>query len=125
MQELIELVISKLGATEGQAKGGLGLLLKLAKDQLGSDFSGITDVLGNVQDLLNAAPEAGGTSKLIGGLASALGGEKLGGLASVAGGFKELDLDARKVGDFAELLIGFLKDKGGSNVAGLLQKLIG
>ena len=46
MDELIGQLVQKLGIQEDQAKGGAGLLLKLAQSKLGSDFSQIADAVG-------------------------------------------------------------------------------
>ena len=75
MQELIQQLVSQLGVQDGQAKGGAGLLFKLAKDKLGdADFGQITDAVGNVDDLIGAAPKVGGAGGLLGSIASAVGG---------------------------------------------------
>jgi uncharacterized protein YidB (DUF937 family) len=76
MNELITQLVSQLGVQEGQAKGGAGLLLKLAQSKLGGDFSKVSAAVPGLQDLIKSAPEAGGAGKLLGSLAGALGGEK-------------------------------------------------
>jgi hypothetical protein len=45
MQELILQLVQSLGVQENQAKGGVGLIMKLAQDQLGGDFSKIATEL--------------------------------------------------------------------------------
>lgn len=35
MNELMTMLVSKLGVTEGQAQGGTGLILNMVKEQLG------------------------------------------------------------------------------------------
>jgi hypothetical protein len=114
MNELISKLMEQLGVREEQAKGGAGLLLKLAQSQLGADFSKIAGVLPGVQELIDNAPDVGGASKLLSGLAGALGGggKDLAGLASLAGGFKNLDLDTGMIAKFAAVLMEFLKGKG-------------
>lgn len=125
MNELIQQLISQVGVNEGQAKGGAGLLFKLAQDKLGGDFSQITDAIGNVQELVDAAPSSGGgLAGLAGGLLSAAGAGKLGNLASLAGGFKDLGLDADMVGKFAPVILEFIKGKGGDTVAQLLGSIL-
>ena len=74
MNELIQQLVSQLGVNPDQAKGGAGLLFKVAQSKLGGDFSKITQALPAVTDLIKAAPAEGGASKLLGGLASAIGG---------------------------------------------------
>ena len=77
-----------------------------------------------VTDLIKAAPAEGGASKLLGGLASAIGGGKAGGLAnlaSLAGGFSQLKLDPGMIGKFAPVVLSFLQGKVGKDVVGLVS----
>ena len=129
MNELITQLVSQLGVQEGQAKGGAGLLLKLAQSKLGGDFSKVSAAVPGLQDLIKSAPEAGGAGKLLGSLAGALGGGKAGGLAdlaSLAGGFSQLKLDPQMISKFAPIILSFVQSKGGQDVvkllAGVLQK---
>lgn len=125
MNELIQTIVSSLGINEDQAKGGAGLLFKLAKEKLGGgDFSKITDAIGSVDDLISAAPEGGGLSSMLGGLASKVGAGQLGDLAELAGGFKSLDLGTDKIGKVAELVLNFVKDKGGDSAAIALKSAL-
>lgn len=127
MEELIQQLVSQLGIDAGQAKGGAGLLFKMAQSKLGGDFSIITRALPAVKDLIQAAPSEGGASRLLGGLASAIGGGKadgLAGLASLAGGFSKLNLDPGMIGKFAPIVLAFLKDKVGPDAAGLVARIL-
>lgn len=129
MNELITQLVSQLGVQEGQAKGGAGLLLKLAQSKLGGDFSKVSAAVPGLQDLIKSAPEAGGASKLLGSLAGALGGGKAGGLAdlaSLAGGFSQLKLDPQMISKFVPIIMSFVQSKGGQEavklLAGVLKK---
>ena len=126
MEELIGQLVSKLGVQEGQAKGGAGLLFKLAKDKLGGDFSKVAAAVPGVNDMMSAAPQAGGAAKLVGGLLGAMGGKAQGlaGLASLAGGFSQLKLDSWMVTKFVPIILEFVKGKGGAEVVGLLSKVL-
>lgn len=127
MNELIAQLIQQVGVQEGQAKGGAGLLLKLAQSKLGGDFSKVSDVIPGVQDLIKSAPESGGAAKLLGGLAGALGGGKAGGLAdlaSLAGGFSQLKLDPQLIGKFVPVILSFVQSKGGQDVVKLLAGVL-
>lgn len=126
MEELIGQLVSKLGVQEGQAKGGAGLLFKLAKDKLGGDFSKVAAAVPGVNDMMSAAPQAGGAAKLVGGLLGAMGGKAQGlaGLASLAGGFSQLKLDSGMVTKFVPIILEFVKGKGGAEVVGLLSKVL-
>ncbi len=126
MSEIISALTSKLGINETQAEGGLGLILKLAKDKLGGDFSSIGESIGDAESLIQKAPNeaSGGIGGMLGGIASAIGGDKLAGVASLAAGFKSLDLDSDMIGNFLPVIIDFVREKGGDSVAGLLQKVL-
>jgi len=68
--DLINQLVSDLGVSEEQAKGGAGMLFKLAQDKLsGGEFAEITDKVSGLDDMLSAAPAAAG-----GGLMGAVGG---------------------------------------------------
>ena len=124
--ELLQMLSSQLGVTEGQAEGGAGLLFKMAKENLGSgDFGKIASAVPGIEGLLSAAPESGGMSSLIGGLASSFGGSsQLGNLASLAGGFKNLNMDSGLVAQFIPIVLSFVQSKGGDVAKGLLEKAL-
>jgi hypothetical protein len=119
--ELINQLMQNLGVNEGQAKGGAGLIFKLAKDKLGGDFSQVSNAVPGVDDVINAAPESGGVGKALGGLGSALGvsAGKLGDLAGLAGGFSKLGLDSGMVGKFIPVVLSFVQAKGGDTLKNL------
>ena len=124
--ELIQQLVDKLGVQEDQAKGGAGLLMKLAKDQLDAgSFSKIASAIPGVDSLINSAPESGGLMDAIGGITSALGGkaEGLGKLAGLASGFSKLGLDSGSISKFVPVILSFVQSKGGDQVKGLLEKV--
>jgi hypothetical protein len=126
MNELIAQLVGQLGVQEGQARGGAGLLFKLAQDKLGGDFAKVSDAMPGVLDLVKSAPAQGGASKLLGGLMGAVGGEGKGlaDLASLAGGFSKLKLDADMIGKFVPVVLGFVKSKAGADVLALVTKVL-
>lgn len=127
MNDLIAQLVSQLGVQEGQAKGGAGLLLKLAQSKLGGDFGKVAQAIPGAQEMIGAAPEAGGAAKLLGGLAGALGGGKAGGLAdlaSLAGGFSQLKLDPGMISKFVPVILSFVQSKGGQDVVKLLAGVL-
>ncbi|MFZ5563806.1 MAG: DUF2780 domain-containing protein [Thermodesulfobacteriota bacterium] len=127
MADLISELVSKLGVQEGQAKGGAGLLFKLAQEKLGGDFSKIAAAVPGVQDLIASAPKAGGLAGLAGGLLGAVGGDKaksLAGLAGLAGGFSQLKLDSGMAAKFIPVVLDFVKSKGGPEIGALLSKVL-
>ena len=125
--ELIQQLVSSLGVQEDQAKGGAGLILKMAQEKLsGQDFSSIAQHIPGAGDLVKSAPESSGLGSALGGLGSALGGkaESLGGLASLAGGFSKLGLDSGMVGKFLPIILTFVQSKGGDQLKGLLEGVL-
>jgi len=118
--ELIEMLTSQLGVTEEQAKGGSGLIFKMAKDKLqGEEFSQVADAVPDIEGMISSAPKAG----VIGGLTSLLGG-KAGHLAGLASGFKHLDLSGDMVSKFVPVILSFVQSKGGEGVKNILEKVM-
>ncbi|MBN2462993.1 MAG: DUF2780 domain-containing protein [Dehalococcoidia bacterium] len=125
--ELIEQLVKNLGVSEDAAKGGSGLLFKMAQEKLGSgDFGKVASALPGIDGLIKSAPESGGMLGGIGKLASGLGGGagQLGSLASLAGGFSKLGLDSGMIGKFIPIILSFAQSKGGDVVMKLLQKAL-
>ena len=123
--ELINQIVQNLGISEDQAKGGTGLLLKLAKDKLDdSDFSQISNVIPETNEIMGTAPESSGAGNILGGIASAVGAGKLGYLASLSGGFSKLGLDSGMIGKFTPVILSFVQSKGGDSVKGILEKVM-
>ena len=126
--DLIQQLMEQLGIKEDQAKGGVGAVLKLAKDKLpGGDFSKLQEMIPGAQDLLGAAPDSsGGVMGAIGGMLSKLGGKagSLGNLAGLAAGFEKLGLDKSMIQKFASTILGYVRGKGGDSVAGVLEGVL-
>lgn len=124
--ELLQILTQQLGVTEDQAKGGTGLLFKLAKEQLGAgDFGQVASAVPGIEDLIAGAPKPSGLAGALGGLASAIGGgSHLGNLAALAGGFKGLDMDSGMIGKFIPVVLSFVQSKGGDAVKTILEKVL-
>ncbi|MEM1109770.1 MAG: DUF2780 domain-containing protein [Planctomycetota bacterium] len=134
MQELIAKLTSELGIDAKQAEGGLGVVMKFIKEQLGGDeFEKVKAAVPEAEALADAAPEGsegdgsggGGLMGLVGSVAGALGGEKLEGVASMAGSFDKLGLDVSMVSKFVPKVVEFLEAKGGGDLASMIEKLLG
>lgn len=120
--DLIQEIVKAVGVNEAQAKGGAGLLFKLAKEKLGNgDFSSLATAIPQVNDLIKSAPSSGGG--LLGAV-SAIGGAKLGGLASLAGALTSLKLDPQTLSQFAPVILEFVKQKAGPEMSTMLAKLL-
>ncbi len=123
--ELLNKLTEQLGISNEQARGGTGLLFKFAKDQLSNDdYQAVAGEVPEIGELAKDAPETGGLAGVLGGLASSFGAEKLGGLASVVGGFDKLGLDQEMVGKFVSVVLSYVESRGGSQVKGLLEKVL-
>jgi hypothetical protein len=125
--ELVEQLVKNLGVSEDAAKGGSGLIFKMAQEKLGAgDFGKVASALPGITDLMKSAPESGGVLGGIGKLASGLGGGagQLGNLASLAGGFSKLGLDSGMIGKFLPIILSFAQSKGGDAVKALLAKAL-
>jgi hypothetical protein len=127
MMELVQQLVSGAGVNQQQAEGGAGLLFGLVKEQLSSgDFSQVSNAIPGIESLIDAAPseDAGGMGGLLGGVASAIGGEQLGNMASLASGFSKLDLDAGMIGKFVPIVLSFLQSQGGDGLSDLVAKVL-
>ncbi len=127
--DLVNLLVSNLGVSDDQAKGGAGLLFKLAQDKLGEGpFAQVAENLSGVDDMMAAAPSTGGGG-LMGAVSSMMssfggGSGKLGALAGLAGGFDKLGLDAGMIGKFVPVVLGFAREHGGEGVGKLLEGVL-
>lgn len=125
--ELIQDLVKNLGVSENAAKGGAGMIFKLAQDKLpAGDFSKVLGTDPGIGDLIKAAPGSGGAMGGLGKLASGLGGDigKLGSLASLAGGFSKLGMDSGMIGKFLPVILSFVGRKGGSGVQSILENVL-
>jgi len=122
MKELIDMLTKKLGVNAAQAEGGAAVLLKAAKDKLGSEEFG--KLLGGVPglgDLMKKAPASGGgLGGLLGGLAGAIGGNAAL-ISTIVGGFGKLGLTAEDARRFAPVMSEYLKTKVPPDVVSKLE----
>lgn len=127
--DLINLLVSNLGVSEAQAKGGAGMLFRLAQEKLSPDqFQQVAEKVSGMDDMIAAAPEieAGGVMGNLGGMMSSIGGEsmKIGALAGLVGGFDKLNIDAGMIGRFVSVVVGFVREQGGDGVGNLLDGVL-
>lgn len=126
--ELIQQLTQALEVDEGQAKGGAGLIFKMAKEQLGdSDFAQVASVIPGLGDLIGEAPTAGkGIAGAVGGLAGMMGGSggQLANMAALAGGFSQLGLNPAMASKFIPIILSFTQSKGGDQVKDILAGIL-
>jgi hypothetical protein len=124
--DLISTLTQTLGVNDTQAKGGAGLLFKLAKDKLPStDFTKVAAAVPGMDSLIGSAPAVGGGAlgslgQMVSGLGGAAGG--LGSIASLAGGFSKLGMGSDMLSKFVPVILEFVKSKGGETVKAILAK---
>jgi hypothetical protein len=120
MKELIDQLTRQLGIDPNQAQSGAAILFKAAQDKLGSaEFQRLIGAVPGVADLLKLAPASGGGG-LLGGLASALGGNAAL-LANVVSGFSKLGLSTDTAKKFVPVVIDFLHKHAGPEVVAKVE----
>ena len=130
MNDLINKLTSGLDLDESQAKGGVGMLMKFAREHLGGDEAEeMKAAIPDADEMERAAPEPevgggdeGGLMGMLGDVAGAIGGEKVAGLAGLASGFGKLGIDMGDVSKFLPMVMDHLKGEGKD---GVVQKLMG
>jgi hypothetical protein len=125
MKELIDSLTKQLGVSGAQAEGGAAVLLKAAKDKMGSEeFSKLLGGIPGLGDLMKKAPATGGgLGGLLGGIAGAVGGNA-GLIATIVGGFGKLGLSAEDAKRFAPVMMSYLRNTVGPDVASKLERTL-
>ncbi len=125
--ELIQQLTQNLGVDENQAKGGAGLIFKLAQEKLGdSEFAQLASAVPAVSNLIGEAPQpGGGIAGALGSLAGAMGGgSQLANMAALAGGFSQLGLNPSIASKFIPIILSFVQSQGGEQVKSLLAEVL-
>ena len=127
--ELIQQLTQGLQVDETQAKGGAGLIFKMAKEQLGDgEFAQVANAVPGIGNLIGEAPNGGkGIAGAIGGLAGAMGGGsggQLSNMAALAGGFSQLGLNPAMASKFIPIILSFTQSKGGDGVKNILAGVL-
>src|SRR5688572_32916702 len=124
MKELIDLLQKNLKIDGKQAEGGAAVLFKAAKDKLGAgEFDKLLGGVPGLGDLMKKAPASGGggLGGLLGGLASAIGGNAAL-ISTIVGGFGKLGLTAEDARRFAPVMSEYLKTKVPPDVVSKLEQ---
>ncbi len=120
MKELIDELTRQLGINATQAQSGAGILFKAAQEKLGAgEFQKMLGAVPGVADLLKHAPSAGGGG-LLGGLASAFGGNAAL-LAKVVTGFSTLGLPVDTAKKFVPIVLEYLRKHVGPDTASKIE----
>jgi len=123
--DLIQEIIKQVGVNEQQAKGGAGLLFKLAQSKLsGGDFANLAKAVPNINELIKQVPSSSGMGGLLGGLAKSIGGDKMGDLAGMASSLSTLKIDQQTLRKFVPVILEYLKKQGNPELAAMIGKFI-
>ncbi len=125
--ELLNQLTQNLGVTQEQARGGAGLIMRLAREKLDhGDFNRVANVIPGVENLIKAAPQSSGTEKALGALTPAPVGEtdSLGSLMNLTGGFSKLGLDPGMVSRFVPIVLSFIQSRGGTDTRSILERVL-
>ena len=123
--ELLNQLTQNLGVTEEQARDGTGLIMKMARENLGiSDFNKVADTIPGIENIIKIAPELSGTEKALGVVSSAVGGGGIGNLADLTKSFSQLGLDSRMFTRFVPIVLSFVQSKGGDTTRNILERVL-
>jgi hypothetical protein len=125
MKELVELLTGRLGVSAVQAEGGAAVLFKAAKEKLGStEFANLLGEVPGLGELMKKAPAAGGgLGGMLGGFASAMGGNAAA-IAAIVSGFGKLGLTTEHAKKFVPVILEFLKTQVRPEVISKLEKTL-
>ena len=125
--DLVNQLTQNLGVTQEQAREGTGLIMRMAKENLGAgEFGQIVDCIPNVESLIKSAPEVSGTEKALGGLSksSVSGTGAATNLVALTSGFSKIGMDSSMVERFVPIVLSFVQSKGGNTTRNILEKLL-
>lgn len=120
---LVQTLASQLNVTPDQAAGGAGAIFNYAKGALPSnEYAKVEGAVPEAAELVKKAPPADTTSAA----ASALGkaGGTAAGVAGLGSSFQKLGLSSDMVGKFVPVVVDYAEKKGGSEVGGILKKVL-
>lgn len=125
MQEIIELVSTKLGVSETVARDGIKILLKFAQKQIpAEDFQKLIDKLPGAADLLAEATAAGAAPNgLFGSLSGLLGGQA-GAAAQALSELQAAGIEPSRIAPFMQTFVDKTREVAGPDGVDLIVKNI-
>lgn len=125
MQDLVEQLEKQLGVSTAQARGGAALVLGAARDKLGAaTFDDSIGRLPGMAELLGAAPRPKGLGRLLGGVASRVGGNRAAMIAAVLGGFSQLGMKPSHAEGFVPIMVEHLRSRLDPATAARVEELL-
>lgn len=125
---LVNILTQQLNISQQQAMGGAGAIFQAAQSNMNPQaFSGLSQSVPGMNEMLQAAPAATGpASGMGGGISSMLGGasEKLNSAASLAASFQQLNLSPDMVGQFIPIVTNYVRNTSGQLTADLLRSAL-
>ncbi len=121
---LTDVLMQQLGVTQAQAQGGAGALFQVAKQRMAADaFSQLSQAVPGMDGMLAAVPkQSSATQNIASGLSTMMGGNKtLDTAASLVSAFQQLDLSQGMVSQFTPIVVNYVKQNSGAQLANLLQ----
>ncbi len=123
--DLVNQLVQTLGITEKQAKGGTGLIMRVAQQKLNSgDFNQIANTIPGLNNLIKTAPEITGTEKALRTATETTGGKVTGNLTTIAGGFTKLGMDTGMITKFIPVVLTYVQSTGGNTTRSILEKVL-
>jgi hypothetical protein len=120
---LVQTLASKLNVTPDQAAGGAGAIFNYAKSSLPSnEYAKVEGAVPEAAELTKKAPAADAATSAAGALGKA--GGTAAGVAGLGSSFQKLGLSSDMVGKFVPVVVDYVDQKGGSEVGGLLKKVL-
>ena len=121
---LVQTLASQLGVTDAQAGGGAGAILNYAKSALPTnEYAKVESAVPEAAELVKQAPAVDSATSAAGSALGKAGGTAAG-VASLGSSFEKLGLSSDMVGQFVPVVVGYVDKKGGSEVGGILKKVL-
>src|SRR5262245_49069869 len=124
---LVQTLAKQLNITDEQAAGGAGAIFNYAQTALPKDDYGkIANAVPEAAELVKKAPPADTASSVAGSGVGQAGGTAAGaaGLSVLGSSFEKLGLSSDMVGKFTPIVVDYVDKKGGSEVGGILRKVL-
>jgi Protein of unknown function VcgC/VcgE (DUF2780) len=121
---LVQTLVSQLNVTETQAAGGAGAILNYAKSALPTnEYAKVESAVPEASELIKQAPAVDSTASAVGSAVGKAGGTAAG-VATLGSSFQKLGLTTDMVGKFVPVVVDYVDKKGGSEVGGILKKVL-